>query len=365
MLALLVAGPAASAEAACHGDCSQDGDVSPAELRRIVDIINLCGGNPQGCPAVPGPDKQCTVADADENGNLTAEDLTRIIAQDVIAENPDCAGGTPLGTRVFTIRQKSGFNPATGFFSSGNLGGEVTVANSWYIAQTLNLRAGAVNETTGIASVRLEQDVIFGGQVIQGGPTLCVKLHAAGSTGQIDCDGGSPQDVVLAVDSNSGPSPCATPAPSGPDPCRAGSPTTTAYTGTASRAGGLTLQVMATVDNISPALASPADCATHEFGTPTPFVFTTERASAEVDEISPSTVIRFCSLDPLTSCSLAGGCPAGKGTCSQTMTRLSRVGVNFNCAMWTTTDGPGRLVTPLFGEDTPVGDTGNILLIGD
>jgi hypothetical protein len=48
-----------------------------------------------------------------------------------------------------------------------------------------------------------------------------------------------------------------------------------------------------------------------------------------------------------------------------TMTRLSRLGTPFNCAAWTMTDGPGRILTPLFGEDTPVGDTANLLLVGD
>ena len=206
-----------TALAACHGDCGGNGGVTAEELRRVVWIINACGGDPDGCAAVPGADKQCTSADVDGDGTLTAADLTAIINDDVIGMNPDCdAGG--LGTRLLTIRQSAGANPAniaTGFFSTGagQNGGEVTVDNSWFITNPLKIHAGTPDAATGIAALRLEEDVIFGGQVIsQGavmGPTLCVKLFAQGSSGQLDCDGGSPQDVFFEVDSRQGP--CADP----------------------------------------------------------------------------------------------------------------------------------------------------------
>lgn len=350
--------------AVCRGDCSGNGGVSPEELGRIISIVNLCDGNPAGCAAVPGTDKQCASADVDASGKITAGDVSEIIATEVIESNPDCEAAG-LGTRIFTIKQSAGLGNAlaTGFFSSGNNGLEVTDDNSWFVTQPLKLRAGNPDPSTGIASLRLEEDAIFGGQVFkaQNGPTLCIKVFAQGSSGQVDCDGGSKQDVLFQVDSHGGP--CQP-----PGPCAASAPVVTPFSnaGAAARAGGATLAVMATVDNISPALASAANCATHTFGEPSLFYFTTERATAEVSNVASNTAIRSCSLDPNTTCSpQLDGCPAaGKGVCTTT-TRLSRLGVAFTCAAWTTTDGPGRFVTPLFGEDTAVGDTGNILLIGD
>lgn len=363
-----------------------DGSISSADLQRIVSIINLCDGDAAGCAAVTGTDKQCMTADYDGSGDITAAELTRIVKEEVIDQSPDCSGPAPLGTRVFTIAQSApDFTPPSGFFSTGGgaTGSEVTVLNSWYIGQALKLNAGAVDPGTGIASIRLEEDAIFGWRTIQGGPVLCVKVLAQGSGGQLDCNGGSPQDVVMTVDSNF----------SNP----AGAPALTPSTGNASRAGALTLSVMATVDNIQ-GLPSPNDCVTHAFGAPSQFHFTTESATALVTNAPNNTVTRFCSLDPTTQCGSGTPppCAAGKGTC--TSVRLLKKGNPFLCDNWTTTnavgprycqsgsapgttpctadaecptpspkcgDGLPRLVTPLFGEGTQVGDTANILQIGD
>ena len=359
MSALLMGSLPARAGAVCHGDCTGDGAVSAADLSRIAAIVALCDGAPAGCAAVPGANKQCPSADFDGDGKVTGGDLTQIEKEEVLGASPDCEGGTPLGTRVLTIAQRTGFAPPTGFFSTGGSGGEVTDESvGWYIAQPLKLRAGPVNASTGIASVRVEEDVIFGGQVIQGGPTLCIKILAQGSSGQVDCDGGSPQDLLFTVDSHTGP---CLPTP----PCAADDPVVTPFTGNPSRPGAVTLSVMATVDNIDPKLSSPAQCVNHQFGPPSHFYFTTERTTARVNNVSGTTILRICSLDENRLCNLTTGCPAGKGTCSFTTTQLARTGTAFNCAKWTTTDDTGRLYTPLFGEDTAVGDTANLLLIGD
>lgn len=374
------------ASAICHGDCGKDGSISSADLQRIVSIINLCDGNPAGCAAVPGSDKQCMTADYDASGDITAAELTRIVKEEVIDQNPDCSGPAPLGTRVFTIAQSApDFTPPSGFFSTGGgaTGSEVTVLNSWYIGQPLKLAAGAVDPATGIAPLHLEEDAIFGWRTIQAGPVLCVKILAQGSTGQIDCDGGSAQDVLMTVDSNfSNP---ASPA------------VLTAHTGNPSRPGAVTLSVMATVDNIQ-GLPSPNDCVTHTFGAPSQFHFTTETGTALVNNAPNNTLTRFCSLDPTTACGTGNPppCAAGKGTC--TSVRLAKKGNPFLCDNWTTTDAVGprycqsgsspgttlctadaqcptpspkcgdglpRFETPLFGEGTQVGDTANMLQIGD
>lgn len=343
-----------AAHAVCGGDCGGDGEVSPAELKRIVDIINLCAGDAAGCAAIPGTDKQCTSADLDTDGTITAGEFTSIISTDVLDENPDCEA-TGLGVRVFTIAQTTGAtDPPTGFFTTGSVSivnnvTEVTITGSWYVDQPLRLRAGAVDPVTGIAPIRLEQDVTYGYSIIDGATTVCVRLLAEGSTGQLDCDGGSPQDVLFSVDSNfSGPAEGAM---------------YSAYTGNPSRAGALTLEVMATVDNTG-SLASSAECATWEFEEANRLVFTTETMSIRITEVaSTGNPARYCSITETRACSNTNACPAGNGTCS--LIRLARAGLPFSCDTWTQTDAAGRLITGLFGEATQVGDTANIQRITD
>lgn len=354
LAALVAATLTARAQAACGGDCAGDGEASAAELKRIVDIINLCDGQAAGCEEVPGTDKQCTSADLDGDGTISAGELTSVIDTDVLSENPDC---TPagLGVRVFTIDQTTGAtDPPTGFFTTGavpivNQVTEVTNTGSWYVDQPLRLRAGPVDPVTGIAPIRLEQDVIYGYRIIDNQTTVCVRLLAAGSTGQLDCDGGSPQDVQFTVDSNFS--------------LPADGTTYTAHVGNPSRAGALTLDVMGTVDNTT-SLASAAGCATWAFDQPNRLVFTTETMSVRITEVaSTGNPARYCSLNETRACSNTNACPAGSGTCS--LIRLARTAVPFNCANWTQTGSGGRLMTALFGEATQVGDTANIQRIAD
>jgi hypothetical protein len=44
-----------------------------------VSIINLCNADAAGCPAIVGADKQCTAADADGNGSISASELARVL----------------------------------------------------------------------------------------------------------------------------------------------------------------------------------------------------------------------------------------------------------------------------------------------
>ena len=46
----------------------------------VISLITLCNGNPAGCPAIPGDDKQCTAADTNNNGIITAAEMTRIVS---------------------------------------------------------------------------------------------------------------------------------------------------------------------------------------------------------------------------------------------------------------------------------------------
>ena len=46
----------------------------------MLSLINLCNGTAAGCPAIPGADKQCTAADTNGNGTITAGELTRVVS---------------------------------------------------------------------------------------------------------------------------------------------------------------------------------------------------------------------------------------------------------------------------------------------
>lgn len=68
----------------CPGDCNLDSAVSQVEIDRIIAIINLCSANPAGCPAVPGEGSQCLAADINGNGQVSAAELTRILANQML-----------------------------------------------------------------------------------------------------------------------------------------------------------------------------------------------------------------------------------------------------------------------------------------
>lgn len=88
--------------AVCVGDCNNNGAVTAGELTKIISIINLCDGAAAGCAAVPGSDKQCTNADRNGNGVISAGELTLII-QNINTFASGCApdaGPTATPTNV-------------------------------------------------------------------------------------------------------------------------------------------------------------------------------------------------------------------------------------------------------------------------
>jgi len=64
----------------CPGDCDGNQTLSPSDISRAIAIVNLCGGNASGCPAVPGGDQQCILADLNQDGVIRAAEVSRLVA---------------------------------------------------------------------------------------------------------------------------------------------------------------------------------------------------------------------------------------------------------------------------------------------
>src|SRR5262249_60985837 len=57
------------------------------------------------------------------------------------------------------------------------------------------------DETPGVATLELTQDSFIGFKVIDNS-FVCFKFEAAGSSGKIDCNGGTPVDTLVTQNSN-------------------------------------------------------------------------------------------------------------------------------------------------------------------
>jgi len=207
---------------------------------------------------------------------------------------------------VFTIDATGTFGAAmrSGFFSSA-LGGNSIAANM--SAGPLILTAG-VPAADGKAPLSLKQDAYFKIDVEIGGTVICTKLIAAGSSGFVDCDGGSALDVQLVE----APGPGATPGVPLPGQ------------GSDAGPGAAQLNLQQQIAEIAD-FELTCDASTPGFGDEITTIFTTATYSAE------------------------------KGT----VARLAKTGENFDCANWTMTDGPGMLAAGVVAYDPRIPAGGN------
>ena len=209
--------------------------------------------------------------------------------------------GNPLGERIFTIREDSKFadaNPRVGFFTTGLNGFSVSEKFS---PGPLVLVAGAPN-ANGVASLTLKQDAYFKVNIPAGGTVLCVRLQASGSSGLIDCNGGTPLNVSVTAAAGQN------------------APPVTPITGQGadSGPGAAELRVM---ESIAELTSFDAACdATVTYPAPTQYIYTTATYTAM------------------------------KGTKT-----LVKSGENFDCANWTMTDGVGMLVAGIVAYDSRAG----------
>jgi hypothetical protein len=228
--------------------------------------------------------------------------------------------------RVFSINDK----PRSDFFSSALSGLGVSAGPPSFTTGPLRIVAGAV-DANGVAPLSLQEDVVFGLRVVDNS-VVCVKVLAAGSSGSIDCDGGTAYDVTVTQDSNGD-------QPASPNTLMTGQ-------GTDGGAGAASLSITIQAA-LLPMGSGTAACPTANFNIMLASAFTTERATA--------TVLHALADSPSAD-------PDGTIT-------LGRSGVNFSCDTFATENGVGTLVAPFLGLDQNAGeqiiDTANILQLAD
>jgi hypothetical protein len=231
-----------------------------------------------------------------------------------------------LGARSFTLA--NGEDPeGSHLYSSATGGGDVSEGN---FVGAIALSAGAPGGD-GVAPLAVASDSIIGFGVIDGS-VVCARIEAAGSSGKLDCDGGTPVDVVVTQNSNGN---------GANDPA-----VTQTEQGSPGPAGSGYLVVNARLAQCNaqnaacPLVDDPSDCSNlslvdYDAMPLAQGALTTGTATATVQNASQ------------------GGNPT-----------ISKTGQPFNCAQWVT-DGPGVLEIPVPFLDSIVGDLANVAQFDD
>jgi hypothetical protein len=221
---------------------------------------------------------------------------------------------TPLGERLFTIAEITGIlgtppdMTRTGLFSTGLLGNNVATS---FAAQDFTLVAGAP-DANGVASLTLKEDFFLA----VGNPlnVVCFHVIAEGSSGEIDCDGGSVYGVLLEQEAGDLP-------PPGPPQTGVGDDT---------GPGGAILRV--TQESVQLAATTTLeDCLTATYDAPTETVYTT-----------------------------------GSATAIKGAKMIETTGENFRCDTFAETDAAGMIVNPSVAFNAAAGgDVANNLRLAD
>lgn len=219
------------------------------------------------------------------------------------------SGSGVLGARRITIG---------GSFYSSSLGSEVPLGD---LTGTLDI-AGGVIAPDGVAPLSVEGPVYYSAAILGGQfGTFCVRVDSC--TGLIDCDGGTPVDVLSVMDSN-GPGVNGLP------------PAITTRRGENAPAGALELDCRQTFVQLEPGAGD--DCVAAGYPPSERIIYTTGTADALFVNGNPK---------------------VGTG-----VIRVS--GEPFSCTGWQTTDGPGKLAGTFFvEEDRRAGDLANASVLDD
>jgi hypothetical protein len=229
---------------------------------------------------------------------------------DACMNNAQCSGGQECAEGQMLSR--------TGLFNGSPLGN--TNAADMFTSAPLMLQLGA-QDSMGVAPLKLLNDVLVEANIFGGAGCLCLKLFASGSTGSIDCNGGTKYDTSTAQ-------PLGTPA----------GWTVETGLGDPSGPGDGNLIVMGQLQFVSNVTCDIANCPTVTFtDPPVEFPFTTTNAIA-----------------------LKGPCNPPTASCIQ----LTNRGESFNCATFSQPDSGGALAAG--GEITILGlETANTIRMAE
>jgi cysteine-rich repeat protein len=224
--------------------------------------------------------------------------------------SPICTSGNdPLGTRPFSFG---------GQFFSSPLGTAVPLGE---LSGHIDLSAGTLS-ADGTAPVEVEGPVYYFSDILGGTfGYYCVRIDSC--AGFVDCDGGTPVDVVVAQDSNG--------------PGANGLPVQiTTGQGEPGSAGSLELSCEQTFVQLQPGEGS--DCAAADYPPPQTVVYTT----GETDGFF-----------------LNGAPKVGSGA-------IRGAGEPFDCANWQAEDGAGALAGLfLYEDEQQAGDVANVAILDD
>lgn len=212
---------------------------------------------------------------------------------------PTMEAAEPLGERVFSLVDPSGLMgpnvTRAGLFTTGLNGSNVA---SHFVGGPIRLVAGPV-DANGVAQVTLAADVDFAVDSLGG--AICFRMLKEGTTGFIDCDGGSGVDVTITQDA-------------GGD-----APPPVVMTGLGEGAPGAML-LMVMQESIPLGIGTMTDaCATATLNPAEQVVYTTGMTTAT-----------------------KGGAPAP----------IMVPGESFSCDEFTVEDGPGMIVQPSVAFNT-------------
>jgi hypothetical protein len=221
----------------------------------------------------------------------------------VLSSDPNACDG--LGKRTFTIAR-----PESVLLSTA---GEGDVSIDPWTVGPLTICAGPAL-VDGAYSLSLVENAFFAFTAADNS-VFCVGMSARESSGVLDCDGGSAQDVSVFQET----------------PNR---PTVTTGLGTDAGPGAATLNTRVSILGL-PAGSTAADC-----------------GSGPLPRGGFSTA--------LTTAQASGQLISGEQDLS-----LEATGTNFDCGRWTETDSPGTFVFALPVLNTIVGDTVNALVLVD
>ncbi len=232
---------------------------------------------------------------------------TREIVVRVEQQQPfECDQG--LGERELTVTR-----PASRLLSSATAADDAST-DPWS-APTLRICAGA-EIADGIHPLNLREDVTVG-VTLEGGGTLCARIFGRGSSGSIDCDGGTAGDVLALRDAD-------------------GLTRVAVHDGLGLDAGTGAAVIRAPVAILQlPEGSSPADCAAAVYPPPFNAVLTTATGTAQV--------------------TTATGEPIAEATGG---------GVNFDCTSWQH-GGPGAFALPFPFVNSPAGDIADVLVLAE